>query len=397
MKKINKKIIILFILLILIIVGGISFIKLESKKEVTNEVTSNNEQKSEKKQPVTFTMTALGDSLCHNTQYWDAYNSKNDEYDFSYVYEDINGYTTSADITVGSLETTFAGKERGYSNYPTFNTPDSLAKALKDIGLDVVSLAGNHALDYGYTGLCRTIDVFDNVGISHLGTYKTEEEQKQVLVKDVKGVKIAFINYTYGTNGIALPSGKEYCVNIIDKDAIKKQILEAKNQNVDMIVACMHWGTEYKTSSNDEQEELADFLFKNGVDVILGNHPHVLENMEKKTITLDDGTQKDVFVVYALGNFTADQRDEITRDSAILNLTITRNEDGKISIDKVNYIPIYMYKNTNVTTHKFKILDIDKTLKEYENGTNTSIGKNVYNNLVKQKEKIKSILGEEIQ
>ena len=397
MKKINKKIIILFILLILIIVGGISFIKLESKKEVTNEVTSNNEQKSEKKQPVTFTMTALGDSLCHNTQYWDAYNSKNDEYDFSYVYEDIKGYTTSADITVGSLETTFAGKERGYSNYPTFNTPDSLAKALKDIGLDVVSLAGNHALDYGYTGLCRTIDVFDNVGISHLGTYKTEEEQKQVLVKDVKGVKIAFINYTYGTNGIALPSGKEYCVNIIDKDAIKKQILEAKNQNVDMIVACMHWGTEYKTSSNDEQEELAEFLFKNGVDVILGNHPHVLENMEKKTITLDDGTQKDVFVVYALGNFTADQRDEITRDSAILNLTITRNEDGKISIDKVNYIPIYMYKNTNVTTHKFKILDIDKTLKEYENGTNTSIGKDVYNNLVKQKEKIKSILGEEIQ
>lgn len=397
MKKINKKIIILFILLILIIVGGISFIKLESKKEVTNEVTSNNEQKSEKKQPVTFTMTALGDSLCHNTQYWDAYNSKNDEYDFSYVYEDIKGYTTSADITVGSLETTFAGKERGYSNYPTFNTPDSLAKALKDIGLDVVSLAGNHALDYGYTGLCRTIDVFDNVGISHLGTYKTEEEQKQVLVKDVKGVKIAFINYTYGTNGIALPSGKEYCVNIIDKDAIKKQILEAKNQNVDMIVACMHWGTEYKTSSNDEQEELAEFLFKNGVDVILGNHPHVLENMEKKTITLDDGTQKNVFVVYALGNFTADQRDEITRDSAILNLTITRNEDGKISIDKVNYIPIYMYKNTNVTTHKFKILDIDKTLKEYENGTNTSIGKDVYNNLVKQKEKIKSILGEEIQ
>ena len=371
MKKINKKIIILFILLILIIVGGISFIKLESKKEVTNEVTSNNEQKSEKKQPVTFTMTALGDSLCHNTQYWDAYNSQNDEYDFSYVYEDIKGYTTSADITVGSLETTFAGKERGYSNYPTFNTPDSLAKALKDIGLDVVSLAGNHALDYGYTGLCRTIDVFDNVGMSHLGTYKTEEEQKQVLVKDVKGVKIAFINYTYGTNGIALPSGKEYCVNIIDKDAIKKQILEAKNQNVDMIVACMHWGTEYKTSSNDEQEELAEFLFKNGVDVILGNHPHVLENMEKKTITLDNGTQKDVFVVYALGNFTADQRDEITRDSAILNLTITRNEDGKISIDKVNYIPIYMYKNTNVTTHKFKILDIDKTLKEYENGTNT--------------------------
>ncbi|OKZ74616.1 MAG: hypothetical protein BHW00_04205 [Clostridium sp. 26_22] len=345
---------------------------------------------------MTFTLTSLGDTLCHNTQYWDAYNSKTDEYDFSYVYEDIKNYTLSSDITIGSLETTFAGKEKGYSNYPTFNTPDSLATALKDIGVDVVSLAGNHALDYGYTGLCRTIDVFNNIGLSHLGTYKTAEDQEKILIKDVKGVKIAFINYTYGTNGIPLPSGKEFCVNLIDKDFIKKQINQAKEQNVDMIVACMHWGTEYRTTANSEQKYLANFLFENGVDVILGNHPHVLEPMEKKTITLQDGTTKDVFVVYALGNFTADQRDEITRDSAILNLTITKNSDGKISIDKVNYVPIYMYKNTNVSTHKFKILDIEKTIKDYEEGKNTSINSTVYNNLKKQLEKIKSILGDEL-
>lgn len=271
-----------------------------------------------------------------------------------------------------------------------------MATALKDIGVDVVSLAGNHALDYGYTGLCRTIDVFNNIGLSHLGTYKTAEDQEKILIKDVKGVKIAFINYTYGTNGIPLPSGKDFCVNLIDKDFIKKQINQAKEQNVDMIVACMHWGTEYRTTANSEQKDLANFLFENGVDVILGNHPHVLEPMEKKTITLQDGTTKDVFVVYALGNFTADQRDEITRDSAILNLTITKNSDGKISIDKVNYVPIYMYKNTNVSTHKFKILDIEKTIKDYEEGKNTSINSTVYNNLKKQLEKIKSILGDEL-
>ena len=316
--------------------------------------------------------------------------------DFSTVCEDIKNYTLSSDITIGSLETTFAGKEKGYSNYPTFNTPDSLATALKDIGVDVVSLAGNHALDYGYNGLCRTIDVFDNIGLSHLGTYKTAEYQEKILIKDVKGVKIAFINYTYGTNGIPLPSGKDFCVNLIDKDFIKKQINQAKEQNVDMIVACMHWGTEYRTTANSEQKDLANFLFENGVDVILGNHPHVLEPMEKKTITLQDGTTKDVFVVYALGNFTADQRDEITRDSAILNLTITKNSDSKISIDKVNYVPIYMYKNTNVSTHKFKILDIEKTIKDYEEGKNTSINSTVYNNLKKQLEKIKSILGDEL-
>lgn len=402
-KKRNKKL--LLILFIILLIFFIFILNKFNKNLTTNINTENNSAettlsnkntKQDTAEPITFTLTSLGDTLCHNTQYWDAYNSKTDEYDFSYVYEDIKNYTLSSDITIGSLETTFAGKEKGYSNYPTFNTPDSLATALKDIGVDVVSLAGNHALDYGYTGLCRTIDVFNNIGLSHLGTYKTAEDQEKILIKDVKGVKIAFINYTYGTNGIPLPSGKDFCVNLIDKDFIKKQINQAKEQNVDMIVACMHWGTEYRTTANSEQKDLANFLFENGVDVILGNHPHVLEPMEKKTITLQDGTTKDVFVVYALGNFTADQRDEITRDSAILNLTITKNSDGKISIDKVNYVPIYMYKNTNVSTHKFKILDIEKTIKDYEEGKNTSINYTVYNNLKKQLEKIKSILGDEL-
>lgn len=402
-KKGNKKL--LLILFIILFIFFIFILNKFNKNLRTNINTENNSAettlsnkntKQDTAEPITFTLTSLGDTLCHNTQYWDAYNSKTDEYDFSYVYEDIKNYTLSSDITIGSLETTFAGKEKGYSNYPTFNTPDSLATALKDIGVDVVSLAGNHALDYGYTGLCRTIDVFNNIGLSHLGTYKTAEDQEKILIKDVKGVKIAFINYTYGTNGIPLPSGKEFCVNLIDKDFIKKQINQAKEQNVDMIVACMHWGTEYRTTANSEQKDLANFLFENGVDVILGNHPHVLEPMEKKTITLQDGTTKDVFVVYALGNFTADQRDEITRDSAILNLTITKNSDGKISIDKVNYVPIYMYKNTNVSTHKFKILDIEKTIKDYEEGKTTSINSTVYNNLKKQLEKIKSILGDEL-
>lgn len=355
------------------------------------------DEKDEDNSPITFNMTAIGDTLCHNTQYWDAYNSETKEYDFSYVYEDIKHYTKTADIVIGSLETTFAGEEKGYSNYPTFNTPDSLAKALKKIGVDVISLAGNHALDYGYNGLCRTIDVLDDADISHLGTYKTAEQQEKILIKNVKGVKIAFINYTYGTNGILLPSGKEYCVNLIDKNLIIKQINQAKEQNVDMIVACMHWGTEYRTTANPEQKELADFLFNNGVDVIFGNHPHVLEPMEKKTITLEDGIQKDVFVVYALGNFTADQRDEITRDSAILNLNITKDIDGKISINKVDYVPIYMYKNPSVKVHKFKILDIQKSILAYESGDTTTVNSTLYNNLKIQLDKIKSILGNEIK
>ena len=362
--------------------------KAESENIIQNEIII-------EEKPITFSLTSLGDTLCHNTQYWDAYNSATKQYDFSYVYEDIINYTSSSDLTIGSLETSFAGEDRGYSNYPTFNSPDSLATALKNIGVDIISTAGNHALDYGYSGLCRTIDVLEKNEISHLGTYKTLEEQEKVLIKNVKGVNIAFINYTYGTNGIPVPKDKPYCINLIDRDLIKKQIKIAKDKNVDMIVACMHWGIEYLTTASLEQEELADFLFQNGVDVILGNHPHVLQPMQKRNITLDDGTEKEVFVVYSLGNLTADQREEITRDSAILNLTITKQTDGKITIDKVDYVPIYMYKNFN-SIKKFKILDIEKTILDYENGLNISISSTLYNNLKVQLEKIKSILGDEI-
>lgn len=381
----------IFVLCLLVLIKSDFF----NSTNVIQDSSVESETVEEKVEPINFTMTAIGDTLCHNTQYWDAYNSSTKQYDFSYVYDDIKDYTSSADITIGSLETTFAGEDRGYSNYPVFNSPDSLATGLKDIGVDVISLAGNHALDYGYSGICRTIDVLDNVGISHLGTYKSAEDQDKILIKDVKGVKIAFINYTYGTNGIPVPSDKPYCLNLIDKDLISKQIKQAKEQNVDMIVACMHWGTEYKTSANDEQKELADFLFKSGVDIILGNHPHVLEPMEKKTITLDDGSTKDVFVVYALGNFTADQRAEITRDSAILNLDITKDSDGKILINKVSYVPIYMYKNSAAKVHKFKILDIEKSIANYDSG-DTSIGSSVYSNLKAQLQKIRDILGDEI-
>ena len=372
------------------------------KQEIKNEEQIASEKDNEEtdlekvESDTTFTMTAIGDVLCHNTQYWDAYDKSTNTYDFSYVFEDISYYTKISDISVGSLETSFAGEERGYSNYPTFNSPDQLAYALKGIGIDVISTAGNHCLDMGFSGLSRTIDVLDDADIAHLGTYKTQEEQNQVLFKYVKGVKIAFINYTYGTNGIPVPSDKKFCVNLIDKDLIKKHIDTAKSQNADMIVACMHWGTEYRTSANTEQKELTDFLFQNGVDVILGNHPHVLEPMEKRTVTLEDGSTKDGFVIYALGNFIADQNAENTRNSIILNLTITKHTDGKITIDKADYVPIYMYKDSSKSIKKMKLIDINKTIYNYENYIDTSISEKLYNLLKTELNKITSIMGANI-
>ena len=409
--KTRNILIIIICILLIIFTGVIAFNYLKNKNDYKNLVetskqeieterqeeqdSSNNVQENQKEETdTTFTLTAIGDVMCHNTQYMDAYDSDTGTYDFSYVFDNISSYTKTADICIGNLETSFAGEDRGYSNYPTFNSPDSLADSLKSIGVDVLSTAGNHALDMGFSGLSRTIDVLDKADISHLGTYKTQEDQDKVLIKYVKGVKIAFIDYTYGTNGISVPSDKKFCINLIDKDLIKKHIETAKNQNADMIVACMHWGTEYQTKQNSEQEELADFLFQNGVNVIIGNHPHVIQPMEKRTVTLEDGSTRDGFVVYALGNFICDQNAVNTRDSIILNLKITKHTDGSITIDNYDYVPIYMYKDSSVSKHKMKILDINKTIYNYENNLDDSITEKIYNLMKTELGRITKILSD---
>ena len=380
----------------ILIIGALIFgiYKIFNKTDSTNQeassTTTKNVENSEPKKDISFTITALGDVLCHNTQYWDAYNKSTDTYDFSYVFENVKKYTEAGDVTIANLETSFA--DAPYSNYPTFNSPASLATALKDIGIDIITTAGNHCLDKGFKGLSETIDVLDKNNIEHLGTYKSKEDQDKLFVKDINGAKVAFIDYTYGTNGIPVPTGKEFCVNLIDKENIKKEIEKAKEQKVDVIIACMHWGEEYHTTQTKNQEELADFLFKNGVDIIIGNHPHVIEPFETKEVKMPDGTTKQCFVAYALGNFTADQRAINTRDSIILNLKVTKKADGQVSIDNVDYIPLYIYKNPSLSLKKFVIIDLNKAISDYENGSDTSIGSTAYNLFKTELKQIKNIV-----
>ena len=373
----------------------------EQEENIINEIDTQStvtEDQPKTSPDITFTMAITGDIMAHNTVYNDALNSSKSSYDFSHMFEDIKFYLQTADITIGNLETTFAGSKVGYSSYPTFNTPEALARNLKKVGFDVLSTANNHSLDKGFNGIKSTINYLDDADISHTGTYKSKEDSEKILIKNVKGVSIAFLSFTYGTNGIPVPEDKEFCINLIDKKEILKQLKLAKEQNPDMICVSMHWGTEYQTKPNSTQKELADFLFKNGVDIILGNHPHVLQPMEKRTIKLDDGTSKECFVIYSLGNFLADQTYTYTRDSAILKLQITKDgETNKISIDSATYTPTYIYKNTSKSKKKFKILDVESTIERYKAGYDTSIGKTTYNTLVTELKNIKKLIGKEIK
>ena len=422
-KRSNKKLILyklktisrilILLILILFIIFIYQVIKHHKKINVQNEEiienidsTNNPSQLSSSEENIdnniavprntTINMAFTGDIMCHNTIYKDAYNQSNDTYDFSYIFENIKYYLQTADITIGNLETTFAGKSKGYRSYPRFNTPESLAYTLKKLGFDVLSTANNHCYDSDYAGIESTIHYLNEADISHTGTFASKEDQNTILVKNVKGIQIAFLSYTYGTNGITIPSDKSYSVNLIDKDLIAKQLELAKQTNADLICVSMHWGVEYQTQPNAEQQDLADFLFKNGADLIIGNHPHVLQPMEKRTITLDDGTTKDGFVVYSLGNFLADQNKTYTRNSAILNLKITKTVDNQITIDSATYTPIYTYKNTKLKTQKFKIIDLESSIASYNSGYDTSISQSTYNTFSTELNNIKKILGDEI-
>ena len=386
-KKLNYKKVFGFFAIIFLIIftinGGFSKLFSGSKKTVTAT--------PEPKQDITINMAVVGDIMCHSTNFQDAYDSENDTYDFTRVFTDVKDYIQNADIAVGNLETTFAGKDAGYSGYPTFNTPEQLAQNIKDLGIDVVSTANNHSLDKRLSGLLSTLNELDKVGLSHTGTYRSKEEQDTILIKDVNGIKIAFLSFTYGTNGIPVPSGKEYCINLIDEDLIKDQIVKAKAQKPDLICVSMHWGDEYKLQQNETQEKLADFLFDNGVDIILGSHPHVLEPMEKRTIEYADGRKKDGFVIYSLGNFMSGQVAENTMNTIILYLKITKHADNTITIDSTNYVPLYMYDKGAGVKERYKILDINKTINSYNNG-NKFISEKTYNNLKAARDKIDKIM-----
>lgn len=342
------------------------------------------------KQDSYLKLTAIGDIMCHNSQYVDAYVASQNTYDFSYVFEDIKEYVSSADIAIGNLETTFAGPQKGYSNYPRFNTPEQLAANLKDFGIDILSTANNHSMDTNYPGVVSTLDYLDQAEISHVGTNRSIDEQNTILIKEVNDIKIAFLSFTYGTNGIAVPSDKNYSVNLIDEELILTQIQLAKAQNPDLICVNMHWGIEYQNTQNATQENLTNLLFQNGVDIILGSHPHVLQPMEKRSVVLDDGTQKDCFVIYSLGNFMSGQTKEFTRSSIILNIDILKNGDSeKTTIENISYVPIYTYKSKS-GPQKYKVLDMAKAVSAYENG-DLSIGEKNYFTLKSELERIQKM------
>lgn len=351
-----------------------NIVKLTEKHFMRNTV-SQNVMTLVKTSKETATIVAVGDCLVHSQVYKDAYNSTNGEYDFSSIFKDISPYMQDADVTIANLESPLAGAEKGYSSYPCFNCPEHLAIDLKELGVDVVSTANNHCLDKGYSGLSNSLNVLDNADILHVGTSRSSEEQSKILFKDLNGIKTAFLSYTYGTNGISIPQEKSYCVNLIDKDLIKRQLDDAKAQGAELIIVSMHWGIEYQTDENKEQDELADFLIENGANIILGSHPHVLQPIKNVTVSSNNGDIHTGLVLFSMGNFFSGQTKENTRDTAIFKIKVSKENDT-VSVNDVSFKELYDYDNGKQADDRYELLDLSNIIDEYNSVSSSQISEN---------------------
>lgn len=304
----------------------------------------------------TISILALGDNLLHMPVI-NSGKKADGTYDYTHFFDKLQPEIRNADISVIGQETVFAGKEMGYSGYPLFNSPSDMGKTLVNEGFDVVLHASNHVMDKLSVGVENTLAFWaDYPDVTVLGINESEMDKYTIDIKEVNGAKIAMLNYTYGTNGIAIPADKGYLVNLIDEDKIHSDARYAE-ENADFTIAFMHWGTEYSISPDQIQKDLAEKMCHWGVDLIIGSHPHVIEPVE--WITSENGNE--MLVYYSLGNFVSRQLEARNLLGGVANVTLTY--DGKdVIISDYSFMPIVTHYDTTYT-----IFDV-YPLKEYSNG-----------------------------
>lgn len=293
-----------------------------------------------------------GDAMQHKAQL-EAARQAYGLFSFDECFASIAPYVQDADYAVVNLETPIGGGN--YSGYPMFCAPDSYSIALKNAGFDLMLTANNHALDRRDKGVKRTLDILDQQGLEHVGTYRNKADREKTLpfIKDINGFKIAFLNYTYGTNGISVQN--DVVIDYIDKTKIKKDIAKTRAEGAEMICVCMHWGVEYILLPNAQQKDLANFLTEQGVDLIIGGHPHVIQPMEMRWSKTHN---KKVFLIYSLGNFISNMSTKNTRGGALAKVKLVRDENGKPVVDSASYRLVFTLQPDSGSKN-FRIIPVE--------------------------------------
>ena len=293
-----------------------------------------------------------GDVMGHSTQITGAWRDGGDScYNFIPNFQWIKDYISQADIAVANLEVTFAGEP--YTGYPAFSSPQSLAVALQDAGFNLLVTANNHILDRGAQGLEQTLNTLENLDILYTGTFRDADDRKinYPLIINKNGFTLAFLNYTYGSNRTITKS--PVIVNYLDTVQLAVDLAKCREMKPDFIIACVHWGDEYKTIENQTQQQLADFLARNGCNLIVGSHPHVVQPIKKIAVPATDS----VLVAYSLGNFISNQRQRYSDGGVLLEVTLTKT-NGHVSLNAYRYEPVWVYRYPEKGVQLFRLIPV---------------------------------------
>ncbi len=309
---------------------------------------------------------STGDIMVHSPQLTGAYDSATNSYDFSHYFTYTAPYFQAADLSVGNLEVTFGGEDREFSGYPVFNTPDTLADAIKASGLNFLVTSNNHSYDTGLSGLRRTAQVLKQKGIEFTGTKETVDDPSYT-VKELNNIKIGIVNYTYETSPADPIDGRKYLNgSLISEEAnglinsfsynntdafytdIESKLNAMRNEGAEFFLVYIHWGNEYQTSPNTHQKAIAQRLCNMGFDMIIGSHPHVIQPVE--LITSEDSAHTAI-CVYSTGNAVSNQRQELmtscptghTEDGMLFEFTLSKTQKG-VALSSLNLIPTWVNK-----------------------------------------------------
>lgn len=329
-------------------------------------------------------ISAVGDILCENSILEDAYDKDTQNYDFTSMFKNMSTFFADSDITVGTMETNYTDDK--YSGYGQRNSPTSFAEALKNIGIDLVSISTNHSLDYGIEGLQETKRALEGIGYDVVGDNLGESRVK---IKTIKNTKIAFLSYTYGFENQNSKTKDELDSANMYNSEIAKQDLEYAKENADYSIIIMHWGDAYSTKPNKEQQNIAKFLVENGADMILGNHASAVQKME----IMQNPEGKNVLVAYSLGNYISGETMDISKIELVLNIELRKSgETGEVVLSKVDYTPIYVLDRGTKAENRYELIDMKGTAKAYAEGNKKIVNKETYNKLVEGLKKLEGII-----
>ncbi len=323
----------------------------------TDGAEGDTEQATEEQQPICIDIIMVGDILLHD-RVNESGLMEDGTYNYDHMFAQVKDDISEADIAIVNQEVILGGRDMGLSGYPAFNGAFEVGDSLVDAGFDVVLHATNHALDKSKKGIFSCLSFWEEnypeIGV--LGIHDTETDAEEIYVKEVEGIKIAVLNYTYGTNGIALPSDMPYAVDMWDEDAIKADVELAKTM-ADFIIVCPHWGTEYVFEETKDQQKKAQFLADLGVDLVIGTHPHVVEPVK----WVEGVNGNDTLVYYSIGNFiNATSGDHTGAAARMLGAMakVTLTTDGKdVWIEKYGVEPLVTHLvegSGKITTYRLE-------------------------------------------